>query len=290
MKLFPVVLKRAVEGMLIFLTLTVTVFILWQALSYLIPRELVVQIQSKARLSLGLSAYPTFQLPQVVLDANSDHKLASAWVTRCMGTPASNKFSIDMQFLLDGVPTSAKVVAPEPVTLRVPPLYLRVLGLSQSLIWKRWAVDAKLIDSYKLAKIGSYASILIGFLTTVVVGLSALPRAQDATKVGTRLKFAALVLPALGTAVAAIIAFHDPGGTLARQSQVAAGLQQLHDQIARATWKMPCATGADDAVPKEVERNLETWEQGLRELTSSTGDTRTQGGKPGANENQAAPK
>jgi hypothetical protein len=94
------------------------------------------------------------------------------------------------------------------------------------------------------------------------------------------LKAAALVLPALGTAVAAIIAFDDPSGNLARQSQMALGLQQLHGEIATATWKLPCAA-SENNLPQEADRSLNAWSLRMRDILASTGDSRAQSGKKG---------
>lgn len=295
MRVFPVVLKRTVEIMLIVVTLVIAAVLVWQATRVLLPHELVQQIQTKARLGLGLPAHPPVQLPLAVTDALDDHQATAAWVKQCMGSPSLKQLSVETQLLLQGFSLHPNIVPPTPPLAPVPALYARVLTLSKSLIWKRWSTDEQLWEAYGQAKVSAYASIIIGLLTTVFVGLNGMAFVHHASKLGNKIKIAALALPALGTAIAAITAFHDPSGTLAHHRHAATGMQQLHDQIASAVWKFPCAGSGADALPEEIEQNLEGWSLRLRDLTSNAtgspageGGPGTSGGSTGTHEKGAA--
>jgi hypothetical protein len=85
-----------------------------------------------------------------------------------------------------------------------------------------------------------------------------------------------LALPAIGTAVAAIIAFYDPNGNLARQSQLASGLQQLHKQVAFGTLQFECQNTSKAEIPALAKAKLDLWTQKYQELLASTADGRSQ--------------
>ena len=277
MKLFWMVARHSLQAVLVVLTLAIAASILWRAMTYFLPGELSLQLQTKARVGLGMTPYPKYPFPAIVSEAEKDHGMVSGWVMRCMGSPPMNKLDVNLQLQLRGYSDIATTppAIPEAIPLHTPLLYSTLLDLSKQLIIERWSVDENVDSAYKVAKAGAYISIFIGFLTTVVIGLATLPILRDAARTTSGLKAAAFVLPALGTAVAAIIAFDDPSGNLARQSQIALGLRQLHGEIATATWKLPCAA-SDGNHLQEADRALNTWSLRMRDILASAGDSRVQ--------------
>jgi hypothetical protein len=279
MRVFWMVAKHSLQAVLIVLTLAIAASALWHAMTYFLPPELSLQLQAKARVALGMKAYPNMAFPSAVYQAEKDHRMVGDWVMHCMGSPTKDRLEGKLQGQLLGY--SNLLTAPvyrKADPLPTPLLYSRLLDLSKRLIEERWNVDENVTGAYTMAKTGAYLSILIGFLTTVVIGLGTLPILREAPRTASSLKAAAFVLPALGTAVAAIIAFDDPSGNLARQSQVALGLEQLHGEIATTVWKLPCAV-SEGSLPQETDRSLNAWSLRLRDILGSAGDSRAQSGK-----------
>jgi hypothetical protein len=158
--------------------------------------------------------------------------------------------------------------------ISVPRPYIRIAQLSSEILHRRIAIDDRVSKAYALAQIGALTAILIGLLTTVLVALSSSDFGKQQTRTALTIRIGALVSPALGTAAAAVIAFYDPNGTLARQSQVAAGLQQLHAQISNAVWSLTPIAKPEDPVPSDFAARLDAWTQRYQELIASIGDSR----------------
>jgi len=272
MKLFVMVARHTIQTLLILSTLGIAMFIVWTALTYVLPSELVGKMQAGARRGMGLSEYrllPNEQYLVSSMDAIGDHVAVTAWFTRCVRPPAGYGMPDEVTRLLRLYPIPGGLPEQSAPAIKVHATYLRTLTLSYDLINARSRVNLKLAAAERMARIGAYASIVIGFLTTVCVGLSAMPAIQDAGKLGTRLKAAALILPAFGTAVAAVIAFDDPGDHAARYASVAGGLQRFHGDIIKTTWNWNCTTN-----PPDANRALDEWTQRMQSLMSEANDGR----------------
>jgi hypothetical protein len=150
---------------------------------------------------------------------------------------------------------------------------MRLAELNTSILFQRLAVDARLDKAYKMAQAGAFSSIILGMLTTALVALSSSEFGKQKNRTGKIIRIGALVLPALATATAAGIAFYDPAGNLARQSQLESGLQQIHRQMADSVWKFKPVSETITA-PDEISTRLDTWAQRYEELLARSGDTR----------------
>ncbi|MGG7607814.1 hypothetical protein [Massilia sp. BKSP1R2A-1] len=288
MKIVGKVAWHTVQATLVVLIFAVALFIIVNALLALLPPDAAERVTTRARIAVGLAIYNPPELSEEGRNANTDHQVVSQWVQRCLGSPPRKEIPMEVQELLTGVPGFLDGTGERERAIAVHPLYIRVARLSHSLLDRRISLDGKLSGAYTVAQVGTFLTILIGLLTTVFVGLSSTEVGKQLNRVGLGIRLSALALPALGTAVAAVIAFYDPNGNLARQSQVAAGLQQLHSQLSHATWKMVCLKTQSDQVPQDMVTRLDSWTQRMQELIASAGDSRAQ--TAGTQSKSAGPK
>eukprot|EP00456_Euglypha_rotunda_P036922 TRINITY_DN2835_c0_g1_i3.p1 TRINITY_DN2835_c0_g1~~TRINITY_DN2835_c0_g1_i3.p1 ORF type:complete len:204 (+),score=28.09 TRINITY_DN2835_c0_g1_i3:331-942(+) len=171
-----------------------------------------------------------------------------------------------------------------------PDAYQRMVTLGEEIVLARLSIENKITTAYSLHRIGTFAAIIIGALTTIFVGFAAGELGKKDGRVGLTIRTIAVVLPPIGTAIAAVIAFYDPAGTLARQSQLAAGMQQIHAQMVDARWEFGCP-GQSNAMPAGLKTKVDAWSQRYSDLILSGGDSRALNvSKEGrANDGGAAP-
>lgn len=272
MKPFLTVARHTIQILLILLTLGTALILVWNALTYVLPSELVGKMEAGVRRGMGLSEHrllPNEQYLASSMDAIGDHVAVTGWFSRCVRPPAGYGLPGEVMRLVMLYPLPGMATEPNIPVIKVDPTYLRTLTLSHDLINVRARVNLKLAAAERMARIGAYASIVIGFLTTVCIGLSAMPAIQNTEKLGIRLKATALILPAFGTAVAAMIAFDDPSGHAARYASVAGGLQRFHGDIVKTTWNWNCT-----ANPPDANRVLDEWSQRMQILLSEASDGR----------------
>lgn len=259
------------------LTLLLSAWMLAAVASFVLPTNVVEDLTVKARLAVKLPAFPEPPLSEEARDADLDHNAISLWVYRCLGSPDFKNIPPEVQNVLTGYPGMIDGGGKKDEMIIVNSMYIRLATLSKSILYKRINIDRKVSSAYSVAQIGVFLSILIGVLTTVLVALNSSDYGKLQTKAGTFIRVGALALPAIGTAVAAAIAFYDPNGNLARQSQVVAGLQQLHSQIVAGAWKFSCARNVNDPTSLDAATRLDAWNQRYQELVASVVDSRAQG-------------
>ncbi|WP_157376228.1 hypothetical protein [Burkholderia ubonensis] len=241
-----------------------------RAAFFLIPEDVASELDWRIAKLVGVRVHVFTSRPtDEVVDADLDHGAVGGWVNRCW--VAERKHTHDP-------------ITDSDLRLKYPrgmnSWEISLDSLSSSIIGKRRAADKKLSSAYVIAQAGSFLSILIGLLTTILVALSSSEVGKRADRMGVRIRVGALVMPAIGTAVAAVIAFYDPYGNLARQSQLASGLQQLHKQIAFGVLQFDCPKSATSAIPGPYKQKLDLWTQKYQELLASTVDGRSQQSTP----------
>ena len=204
-----------------FLIIAIAVIIALRVLSGVIfavlPDGIVEEVRYRLRLENKNRNSPE------VLAASRDHYAVKMWVTQSVGSPENGPPSY-FYFGVVELPRRDFPFDSAKKPVSVPGPYIRIAQLSNFITLKRIAIDERLSKAYTLAQVGALTTILIGLITTVLVALSSTEVGKKETRTAPTIRTGALIFPALGTAAAAIIAFYDPSGTLARQSQVAAGL------------------------------------------------------------------
>jgi hypothetical protein len=254
-----------------FLIIAIAIIVALRILLWVILALLPSEIAQEAREELGFQSIIKHE-SQEAAAAYQDHDAVATWILQSLGSPESAQIPTSVTQVL--YPFLAPYGGFDKPPISVPPAYVRIGQLSKAILRKRIAIDDRLSKAYTLAQVGALTSILIGLVTTVLVALSSSEVGKQQTRAALTIRIGALVFPALGTAAAAIIAFYDPSGTLARQSQVAAGLQQLHAQMSNAVWSLTPVAKPEDPIPDDFDARLNTWTQRYQELIASIGDSR----------------
>ena len=121
---------------------------------------------------------------------------------------------------------------------------------------QRIELGRKVGYSYWQLQYIQWLTILIGLVTTVVVSVSSTDLFGDGkTSLGKGLKFFAIFLPALGTAVAAVNAFYNPRDDWNKAANTMANVAQLHGQVSVGIWELDCPK--DDKSP--LVKQLQEW-------------------------------
>jgi hypothetical protein len=263
-----------------FLIIAIAVIVALRVLLWIVLAVLPAEMAEYVRYRLPLENKK--QESEEVAAAFRDHSVIRNWITQTLVSGENSLPSSVEQLLYPATFSNISVGfirPPDQRTEKKPPVfvappYIRVAQLSGSIMRKRIAIDDRLSKAYTLAQVGALTTILIGLVTTVLVALSSSEIGKKETRAALTIRTGALIFPALGTAAAAIIAFYDPNGTLARQSQVAAGLQQLHAQMSNVVWSFKPIIKQDDPIPDDMAARLDAWSQRYQELIASVGDNR----------------
>jgi hypothetical protein len=289
MKLYWLVARHTVQTLLILFTLAGAGWTVWQALKYTLPAEAVFKIKDSTRKAFGLTWSPEAETRgrfwAMAFESEADHTAISDWALHCMKVESTDVFPYKIKQLFNWDPLQMEPSRIKPTITELHPTYYRALRLSKELIDARLDAREQLLAARESARKGAYAAIIIGFFTTVCVGLSAMPAVREAPRLTAGLKVAAFVLPAFGTAVAAIIAFDDPAAQLARQTQVVAGLKTLHDNMADAILSIPCATNQQDS---DATGRLAEWTKRLNDIQANKGEGAKSGGGAESKGNSSA--
>jgi len=171
-KLVAKVAWHTLQVTLVVLTVALALFILVNALLALLPRDAAERITDQARLAIGLGIYNPPELSEEGRNANGDHLVVSQWIERCLSSPQRKQIPEEVQEFLTGYPGFIDGTGDRDKAIGVHPLYIRLAQLSHSLLERRITLDSNLSKAYTVAQVGTFLSILIGLLTTVLVGLS----------------------------------------------------------------------------------------------------------------------
>jgi len=205
--------------------------------------------------------------------AYQDNLYVARWFAACSKFSAIEKMPPELviwvqPFRVEWTSTSdAKIETPPG------PQQFQVAELSHALYRQRVAGAASVHDTYAFAQWMQWIIIILGFLTTIVVTLSTSQEYGRGDGKGPRnLRFLAIALPVLGTAVAAVNAFYNPSQQFAAAKRTLAGLAQLHNQVATELPTLAC-TDPDGKIAQWVKR--------YQDIQSIEGASGQQQGSPG---------
>ncbi len=144
----------------------------------------------------------------------------------------------------------------------------QVVQLSKNIYRERLANSGNVKAAYKTNQVMQWLIIILGLITTIVVAL--------ATNYGTgqgsgkaTLRVFAIMLPAFGTAAAAVNAFYAPSQEVARGARTLSSLTQLHNQIAVEVWGAKCDGDAKD--PDSIVSKTAQWTKRYQDIQSLAG-------------------
>lgn len=205
----------------------------------------------------------------------ADRVLVERWIARCLALSDTRGAPAGLE--LQAAPPGGPPLDPRAVH----PVYFRVAAMNNALAERRVAFDVHWSDAFVRAEVATWASVLLGLATTVMVALAATDLVDKATGKGTWIRVGALVLPAIGTAAAAAIAFYEPGALLASRKAQAAAAEQLHLQMGQGVWKLSCFDKPEAPLDTGQAALFEGWSQRFQELVPRN-DAKASGGSGGA--------
>jgi hypothetical protein len=144
----------------------------------------------------------------------------------------------------------------------------RIAGLTVALSHQRYILASSASRTYHSLQFATFTTIAIGLLTTIMVSLSSTDLGKRTDYVGGSIRISALVLPAIGTAAAAVIAFYGPAQSYARTHQALGSLGELHRQVGNGILRLPCADATDTTL-KELSAKFELWEDQYAAIMNS---------------------
>lgn len=159
---------------------------------------------------------------------------------------------------------------------------------------ERVAAAEKIENSFNLLQLFTWLSIVIGLLTTILIGLRSSKFGEAPGLLSNAIAVSSIAFPAIGTAVAAVAAFYAPREDLARSSQMLAGLRQVNTQILADLRTIKCDD--KDVVLSDLNRLLPIWYRRMRDVqaiaqaaTGAPQDSgRTQGLPSGPSQNPSS--
>jgi hypothetical protein len=237
------------------------------------------------------------------------HNSIKTWVLQCVGANSIRDLPENLRsyfrdrstYAVYYGDTSRTTVAKTPTVQE-----MSIVQLSNAMLNQRVELVQKANDSYSWLQ---WLTILIGLVTTVVVSISTTELfGKSDTRLGKGLRLLAILLPALGTAVAALNAFYNPRDDWNKASNTLANLTQLHGQMSVGIWALDCPI--DDTKRKGVLAKLEEWtkryndvitiaestpgaskqEQAQQKTGGQTGGGQTGGGQTGGGQTDSAPR
>jgi hypothetical protein len=169
-----------------------------------------------------------------------------------------------------------------------------LLQLSINLGEQRLALLEKVRSSYFFWQATALVSIVIGMVTTILVSISSTEFGRGDGHNQRLLRVLAIIFPAIGTAVAAIIGFYSPQAEWSQASRSLASETQLHDQMGFGVWEITCPTTDADPNADQLTTSLKEWSKrftDIQTIANATGAATSAqgsgGGSPNARESPA---
>jgi hypothetical protein len=208
----------------------------------------------------------------------ADHMRILSWVFRCTSTERPDSLPDYIKDMYPGYyfrPDSQIRVREGEIrkAFRTPHNFERgIIELSFAIWWERYSLRLKARDAYSFWQLTALTTIALGMLTTIFITLSSTDLLQANTNLKSIVRMLAIVLPALGTAAAAVTAFYGPQADWGQASRTLGSITNLHDQMALGVWNLDCL-GSDD--PKKAETNEALIKTALDKWTSRYNESLT---------------
>jgi hypothetical protein len=152
-----------------------------------------------------------------------------------------------------------------------PPEYT-LLDLGRLLSTEKEGFSKKVAETYNVFRNTTILTIILGFLTTVLVSLSSTEFGRGNSIVARIVSILAIVFPALGTATAAMIAFYAPQAEWNQASRSFASITQLYKQIQlQVVSKQKCVVKDgvfDQSEGDQFADALEAWRKNYENIVS----------------------
>jgi hypothetical protein len=168
----------------------------------------------------------------------------ASWAMECIGTTSYEHLPLQYQELLSYyAPSGNDPPLPEGLH-KLSNKQRSVLVLSRSISFDRESYELQQEEWYAYYRLLQMSVIIVGMLTTIAVSVSSTEFGRGDGSTPKLLRFSAIVLPILGTAVSGVVAFYGPQARWSQAGTTLASLVQLQSQMAIDVWKLGC-TGDD---------------------------------------------
>lgn len=227
-------------------------------------------------------------------DASPHHWRVVGWVLKCSSIGEVSNLPPYLREFFNPLNTDDKV---RPTTARLPHRHeMALVQLSRAIGDHRVSLATKSNDTFSKAGWATFATVILGFITTIVVSFNSSSLGQGEGRLAHFTRFLAIVLTASGTALAAIIAFYNPQGEWHDTKRLLSSLAELHNFVALETWKLDCLELDEKQQPKAgsngnrlIMQRFEEWTKRYHDLQSTLGSVNPSASSPGAGPTPLAP-
>jgi hypothetical protein len=229
---------------LLIIIIVASKIILWvlpEHISYLIS-ERVMQFVFGISIGVPIENYPE------ITRANTAHYAIANWVSNCLGAPSIDLLPPALQdFLESPRRLTPRFGANTPGPTRLPLILERgTLELSKTITSERISLAGEVDQNHNTLQIMTIVSIVIGLITTILVSLSSTEFGRGDNVYSRTIRIFSIIFPALGTAMAAVIAFYNPRDAMNKASHTLASLTQLHGQMLASLAVTSCQDAPDN--------------------------------------------
>jgi hypothetical protein len=219
------------------------------------------------------------------------HWRVVGWVLECTNIKAVPSLPPYLRSFFDPLQASQKPLEKDiAAPARLPHHHeMALVQISRAIADHRLTLSTKVNSTYHAAQIATIGTVMLGFITTLVVSLNSTAFGQGQGRLQQWMRFMAIVLTAMGTMLSAMIAFYGPLDEWNDTKRTLAALTSLHNVIGLETWKLDCLEfeGSDlkqlkagSETNKLVMQRFEEWTKRYYELQTAAGSVQTE--KPAA--------
>lgn len=199
-----------------------------------------------------------------------DHKAIESWIINYIGFNELETLPIVVRNIFTissyghSVPSE---IIPLPEGTRKPNHGERALiQLSSTLTTQRDELRSKVQSAYVFWQCTSLMAIVLGMITTILVSMSSTQFGRGEGRSQQLVRIFAIIFPALGTAVAAVIAFYSPQVEWSQASRTLASVNQLHGQMALGIWKLECLEPENKKNTELFTTTIDNWLKRYHEI------------------------
>ncbi|MBV9859569.1 MAG: hypothetical protein JO038_05645 [Alphaproteobacteria bacterium] len=210
------------------------------------------------------------------------HSAVFTWISGCMGFHAASEIPEDI-IQTASLSGEGSTASSDDVSLkqgqrdRFFHAESALIITSKAISQQRLSLRTKADLAYRFWEVTSIVSIGLGMLTTIIVSLSTTVFGRAEGPLGLTLRVLAVVFPALGTAVAATIAFYGPQAEFSQASRSLASLTQLHEQMATGVYDLKCIESDGDEAAKDAAKHADDWAKRYVDILTVAAPSATSG-------------
>ncbi len=206
------------------------------------------------------------------------HWRVVGWVLECTNIKEVDKLPPYLREFFN--PTNVSLAPLGAAPERLPHHHeMALVQISRAIADHRQTLLGRVRSTYHDAQVASLVTVILGFVTTVVVSFNSTTFGQGQGRTQQSMRFLAIFLTALGTAVSAVVAFYGPQDEWSETRRTLSALTSLHNVIGLETWKLNCLEFDSQTKQLKVESNtnnavmtkFEEWTKRYYEIQNVSG-------------------